>query len=78
MATPDPTQTDPLLAHDPPRDSRDPDFTCAFCGTGIAADSDEYVEHRIPTDDGRRGRYEHCCSPSCFIRHMEQVGSIRD
>jgi len=49
---------------------------CAHCRGELAAEHAERVEHVIPLshrEDPRTVRY---CSPSCFIREMEQLSGL--
>lgn len=51
-------------------------MSCSFCGSHIDGDDgEELISHRLPTDSGEQRTVEYC-SPSCFIREMEQVSGI--
>jgi hypothetical protein len=70
------THTGQLLASQRETESPTPETACHFCGTPIAeSDDTERVEHVLPSDTGK-ARSEQYCSPSCFVRRMERVGSI--
>jgi len=63
-----------LLASTRDAESAVPDTTCQFCGTPIDDDT-ERIDHVLPSDVGQ-SRTDQYCSPSCFVRQMEQVGSV--
>lgn len=50
-----------------------PATECSFCGD-VLADGGERITHRLRT--GGSERTVTYCSPSCFIREMEQVAGI--
>ncbi len=78
MGTHQPAHQGQLLASQRRTDSPASDHHCTFCGTAIALETDEHVEHCLSTEGDQSQRRERYCSPSCFIRGVQQAGSVGD
>ncbi|WP_302080483.1 hypothetical protein [Salinibaculum rarum] len=77
MGVHDPTHRGQLLASQRQTESTPNQPTCCFCGGTLAEEGGgERVEHVLPAGGGREARTERYCSPSCFVRQMEQVGNF--
>jgi hypothetical protein len=75
MGVHDSTHAGQLLASRRSTESTTNYEMCGFCGGPLGdADSDERVEHVLPS--GSETRREQYCSPSCFVRQLEQVRNI--
>ena len=78
MGVNDRTHSGQLLASQRDTDSTTPDTSCQFCGTPIEETADtERIDHVLPAGTDGNPRTEQYCSPSCFVRQMERVGSIQ-